>query len=239
MTPQDLINAALQDAGIVGQGQTPSSEVNNSAFNRLNMMISQWSVKRWLVYQLVTTDLLSTGAVSYTIGTGGDFNTSRPDKLESAYFRLLTQSSTNEVDYPLDIIAAREDYNKISLKNLVSFPSSVYYQPEYPLGRLFFNPIPAASLYRLFVTSKLVLSRFTSLTETINLPPVYEAALHYNLVVRLAASYRKPVNEVAVALAKDALNTIRMANPGVPDLDMPTFFQGNGGYNILSDRSSQ
>jgi hypothetical protein len=238
MTPQDLINAAFQDAGIVGQGQTPSAESTNAAFSRLNMMVSQWNAKRWLIYQLVTTDVLSTGAQSYTIGPGGDFDTPRPDKLESAYMRLVT-SGANPTDYPLDIISAREDYNRIALKSLVSFPDSVYYEPEYPLGRLYFVAIPQASSFRLFVTNKLVVPRFTSLTQTIALPEVYEAALHYNLVVRLGASYRKPVNEVAVALAKDALNTIRMSNAGVPDLQMPIYFQGGGGYNILSDRSSQ
>ena len=54
------------------------------------------------------------------MGTGGAVNIPRPDRLESAYVRLA--NGGQQVDYMLDIVQAREDYNEIALKQLQTFP---------------------------------------------------------------------------------------------------------------------
>lgn len=235
-TPADIISRALRDAGIVGKGQSPLAEDTNDAFNRMNMMISQWNVKRWLIYDMITTSVVSTGATSYTIGAGGNFNVARPNRLQSAYVRLLNAGAGLLVDVPLTIIDAQEDYDRITVKNLGTFPDYVFYKSEYPLGKLFFWPVPNASIYQMFVSTLHQIDRFTSLTQTINLPPEYEAALHYNLAVRLAAANRKPPNEVAVALARDSLEVLRKANMQLMNMVMPYELKTGLGYNIYSDR---
>ena len=105
-TALDIITLAFKDAGILGVGQSLLAEDVNDALIRLNMMISQWRVKRWLVWHLVDRSVVSTGAQSYTVGPGGDINvTVRPDKLERAFFRMLPGGSgTQAVDYPLQIL---------------------------------------------------------------------------------------------------------------------------------------
>ena len=82
MTPVDLIRLALRDSGVNGVGQTPNAEDNNDAFTHLNMMLAQWNRKRWLIYHTIDVSLVSTGALSYSVGAGGDFNTPRPDRVE-------------------------------------------------------------------------------------------------------------------------------------------------------------
>ena len=237
-TPADLINLALLDSGVIGQGQSASGEDVNNAFTRLNMMMAQWNRKRWLVYALVDTAKVSTGAQSYTLGIGGDFNIARPDRLEDGnYVRILTAGVTQQTDYPLKLINSHEDYNQIIIKSMGTFPQAVFYDTQYPLGVLRFWPIAQASTYELHILTKTPLNGFASLASPVNLPDEYQAVILYNLQVRLRAAYRLPPDPIIIALAKDALNVIRNSNTQIPSLRMPAAVLNNGKpYNIYSDQ---
>ena len=232
----DIITLALKDAGIVGVGQTPTNEDSNDALTRCNWMLSQWQRKRWLIWHLVDTAFTSTGAQSYTVGSGGNFNILRPDRLEAAFLRQIVPSQPNLVDYPLGLIEAREEYNRISLKTLGTFPRWAFYDPAYPTGNLFVWPVPSATLYEIHITTKEQLSQFASLAATINLPPEYMAAIHHNLVVRLKAAYQLPKDEVFIGMAKDALNVIKNENAQIPTLQLPAELMRPGIYNPFSDQ---
>lgn len=320
-TPQDIINQAMLDAGVLGVGQTALAPDIADAFTRLNWMVSQWARKRWLIWQLITLSKISTGAQSYTVGPGGDFDISqRPDKLESAFLRQYPQAGTpspspvviavgsspfiyvatvagvvtvtggtvssilvsrasgdptwtattspitmavgdalqviytvaptmqmtptapvitpaalppNAVDTPLDILESMEDYNRIRLKGLSSMSNRIFYDPGYPLGRVWPYPITTASIYAINITVKQVFSVFTSLVQDIELPPEYMAALHYNLALRLRTQYGVPPPnpDLLPGFAKDALNVIRNANAQIPRMTMPTSLLKAGVYN--------
>lgn len=236
-TAQDLIKLTLKAIGVLGQGQTPRQEQLNDALLIMNMMIGQWNRKRWLIPHLVEVKKQATGAISYSIGPGADFNVPRPDKLEDAFIRLtpngggdfsfdfnndelIAGGGTTSVDYPLRIIQAREDYDRISLKGMGSFPYYVFYDSAYPIGKLYFWPVPS-SLYELHILVKDTLSGFSQLTTVFNLPPEYMEAIYYNLAGRLAPIYGKTPNPVVVALAAAGLNTIRQANTQIPNLKLP------------------
>lgn len=235
-TPNDLLTLALKDGGIVGVGQTPKAEDMNDAFDRLNMMIAQWRRKRWLVYRLVSTSKVSTGASSYTVGTGGDFNIARPDRIEDAFLRLLNTGGANPVDYPLRVLQSREDYNQIATKSLNAWPEFVFYDPTLPNGTLYPWPIAAASIYEIHISTKVDLPAFTSLAQQITLPEEYKAGILYNMAVRLRAAYRLPPDETLNGLAKDALNVIRGANTAIAQLRMPMALSRGPGYDVYSDR---
>ena len=235
-TAGDIIRLSLKDAGILGVGQTAMLEDFNDAFDRMNMMMAQWARKRWLVYHLVDTSFQCTGAQSYTVGPGGDFVfTSRPARIEAAFARQVVPSQPNQIDYPLTQIMAREQYNRIALKELVSFPSYYFYDPAFPLGNLFPWPIPSA-LYEIHISTMMVLSEFPDLASTINLPPEYKAALYYNMICRNRAAYQMPPEPVMVRLAKEALNVLRQANTQIPVLVMPSSLTRPGIYNPYSDQ---
>ena len=234
--PLDIIKLALKDIGVLGVGQTPLAEDTNDSFTRLNQMLAQWNRKRWLIYHLTTHGLTSTGATSYTVGPGGDYDIPRPDKIESAFFRQLVQSQPNQIDYPLEQLFSREDYNNISLKSLTSFSSYYFYDSGYPLGTLYPWPVPQASIYAVHITVKSVLTEFTSLTQDIDFPPEYMAALEWNLAQRLAIGYGKPVPPDVKAMAVDSLNVLRSSNYQIARLIIPRSLIRPGVYNPYSDQ---
>lgn len=236
-TPLDIITQALKKAGVLGVGQTPLAEDTNDAYSDLQDMLGQWQRKRWLIYHLVDYSFMSTGAMSYTVGPGGNFPINpRPDKIESAFFRqVINAVSPNQIDYPLEIIEAREDYNRISLKQLISFPQYIFYDSGFPMGSVYPWPVIQNNLYSLHITVKETLNQFTSLNQTINLPLEYMAALKFNLAVRLKQSYQMPADVVLTGLAKDALNVIRNANLQIARLQIPELLVRPGLYNIYSD----
>lgn len=238
-TPRDLLTLSLKDIGALGIGQTPSAEDLNDAFTTANQLISEWALKRWMIYHLVDTGLTSTGAQSYTVGPGGDYNiAARPDKLEAAFVRQLNvPAPANQPDYPLQIITAYEDYVRIVLKQQGPFPSAVFYNPTNPLGVLYPWPVPQASIYAVHILTKAVLARFTSLDETITLPAIYESVIRWNAAKRLQASYPfLPPRPMVNTVAAETLSTLKDSTFAIATLHMPTPLLRGRIYNPYSDQ---
>jgi hypothetical protein len=234
-TAGDIISEALKAAGVTGVGQAAAAEDVTDALIHLNQLIGQWNRKRWLVWHLVDAALTSTGAQTYTVGPGGNFDIPRPDRLEAAYVRQLIAGSPNLVDYPLEILNSREDYSRIRLKTLTSWPQAIFYDAAYPLGVVHPHPVPQAGLFEIHLVVKDTLSQVAAPGTALNLPPEYEAALLWNLAARLRSAYQLPPDPVAIGLAKDALNVIRNADAQIPRLRMPGALGPGGVYNIFSD----
>lgn len=239
----DICKSALMEAGAIGVGQTPLAEDIADAWARLQWMLQEWNRKRWLVFHLKTMEIVSTGATSYTIGPGGNFDTGsaqRPDRLEDGNFlRQLTQSQPNQIDYRLILLQSMEDYNKIALKQLVSFPYYIYYDPGYPLGTIYAWPVPQASIYSLGILLKDQLPvAFTSAAQEFSIPFEYLNAMVLNLAVRLRPKYgiRALPGDQLIGLAKDSLAVLRGANAQIARLQMPEELTRPGIYNIFSDQ---
>lgn len=236
-TALDLIKLALKDLGAHGIGQTVGPEDAADALATLNQMLGQWQGERLSIYHEIDVAKQATGATSYTIGTGGDFNTPRPTDIKAAFVRL--KSGATPVDYPVQIIRSREDYDRITVKNLQTMPDAVFYDSAYPLGNLYWYPVPTAQ-YELHVTVLDALPQFATPSDAINLPPEYLAAIRYNLACYLAPSYQiEPTNALG-KLAMNAKRAIKRMNAQIPAMTMPSGLTGLGGrYNIVSDGYSR
>lgn len=218
-TALDLITLALKNAGVNGVGQAPSAEDTSDCLAALNGMLALWASKRWLVWHLLDLPLQSTGAASYTIGAGMQFNCDRPDRLEAAFVRM-NPGTANPVDYPLSIIQSREDWNSVGLKSWSGMPFGVFLDSGYPTGTVYFWPVPSTA-YELHLSVKAPLITVTDLTVPLAVPPEYFEALLYNLAARVAIMYQLPQRQDVVALAVAGLATIRASNSQVPVLGMP------------------
>jgi hypothetical protein len=219
-TTGDLISFALKTCGVLGIGQTAQAEDSNDALVLLQVTLAGWQRKRWLVPNLTDVALLSTGAASYTIGVGGDFNVPRPDRVLSGFFRM-TITTPPQVDIPMSVISTREEYNHVVLKGLSTFPAGVFYDSAFPMGVLHFWPVPPAGEFEMHLTLKSALPVYVGLTDPINLPPEYLEALLYTLAVKLALNYGLDPRPGHVAAMTSAIQTIRLANAQIPELPMP------------------
>lgn len=237
-TGNDIIYQALRNAGVLGIGTDPVAEDLSDTQSDLNDMLAQWQIKRWMIYHLVDLSVTSDGNTNgYTIGPAGAINVAvRPDKIESAYVRQLNSSLA--VDVPLMVITDRESYSRIPLKTLVSFPKWVYYDADFPLGKLIVYPWPNANLYQVHVIAKMVLSQIVNFADPIVLPLEYFSAMKYNLAVRARARYGKQELPGLNKRAEDAINIITQATGNqVPALTLPGIVTGRSRYNIYSDQS--
>lgn len=234
-TARDICQLSLKEAGVLGVGQTALSEDINDTFTLLQRMTAQWQKRRWLVPALEDHSLTATGAISYTVGTGGNFNVPRPNKISAAWV-VQNNTGTTPVSLPMYPIFSYEDYARIAVKQLNSLPDHFFYDAAFPLGNYFPWPIPS-SQYDLHILVEAQLGFPTTLDQVFNLPDEYLEALHYNLAVRLFSMYQLPAQASTVTLAKVALNTIKNANVQIPRLSMPPALQQGKAFNIYNSES--
>lgn len=312
-TARNFITLALKEAGVTGVGQTPLAEDINDCFTLLTRMLNLWQKKRWITPYLQDVSAIANGAVFNRIGPGQHYNAHRPDKIQFAYFKQVNQAQgNNAVSYPLRPIWSREDYSKISLKELNSWPAYYFYENNFPYGNVFIWPVPS-SQYEIhllvkgnigfdieleageitspglgYTTGNYLVVPFinlnslgsggtanvtvaggivttvdiqdggngykigdilsfsnidiggtgagfiytatnvtSSLDAEFNMPDEYEEPIYYNLVVRIAAHYQKPLNPVHGKLAVIGLNTIRNSNTQISKLMMPSSLRFN------------
>lgn len=246
-TVGDLCKAALKEAGAIGVGQTPLADDVTDAWARIQWMLMQWERKRWMIYHLVNYAHVSTGAISYTIGPGGDIDTGpgsvRPAKISSAFTRQLQGGQgpgSLNVDYTLEILQSREDYDKITLKTLRAGPGeAIWLDTDWDLGVVYVWPVPQASIYEIHLSILQQLPYpFLTLNSVINLPYEYYGAILYNAALRLRPKYRLGTfpGDMLPAMARDGMNVVRGANIQVAKLRMPSTIRRRGLYNIMSDR---
>lgn len=182
---RSIINQAARKLGVVGRGQVMPADESQDALTALNSMIKGFSAGGGVAYNEKRQSYALTGALSYSIGPSGDFNTTRPDDISSAYVTVGT------TDYPLNQINSQQ-YTEIVAKNIQGIPDSFYYQNNTPLGRIFLYP-NGVSGYTLTLITREQDATFVDLTTDYNLPEGYEEMLVYNLALRLAPEYEKPV----------------------------------------------
>lgn len=239
----DICRAALKECGAVGVGQTPLAEDINDAWARLQWMLMQWERKRWLVYHLSDYSLVSTGAEYYTVGPGGQFDTGpnsmRPGRLSSCFVRQL-QGSQNSVDYWLEVLESKEDYNRITLKSLMAGPGeAAFLDTDWPMARLYVWPLPQPFVYEIHISLYQQLQiQFATPATTFTIPFEYYNAMMVNLAVRLRPKYRMGTypGDPLPGIAKDSLSVLRNINAQIARLRMPNSIRRRGLYNIFSDR---
>lgn len=252
LTAGDLCTQALRECGAHGQGTTPTADELEDAQFRLQTMLQQWQNQRWLVYHLVTYNATSGGQQVYTVGPGGSIDPGvqtdlspalpsyqRPDRIESAFLRQIQNSQPNQIDYPLVQLPSMEDYNRIALKSLVSFPGWFFYDPAWPLGQLHVWPVPNASIYGIFISIKEQLpASFATSASTFNLPYEYYGAMLWNLAELLCPSKGLPVSVDLRRNAKNGRGVLRASATAISNLVMPREVLGKrrDGYNIFSDQ---
>jgi hypothetical protein len=228
MTAHDIIKSALRLIGAIGAGETPEAAMSADGLEAFQLLVDSWSGQGLMVYAQTKEDFPLTGAASYTIGSGGDFDTGRPESIIDAYV------SMGGLDYPLTIIDGNK-YARIAQKDISGIPSWLFYSPEYPLGIIYIYTL-AGTGSTLNIDSLKELTSPTALTTTISFPPGYKLAMKYVLAAHLAPEYGRQVDQAIFKIAVDALDSIKSKNASARaqtvSLDMYVSNRRAGAYSI-------
>ena len=223
-TALDMIKRARKFIGALGVGETLETELANDGLEALNAMLDSWSLDDLMVSSLQSNTFTLTSAQTYTIGTGGVFNMTRPDRIESAFV------SRSGIDYPVEIID-NASWNNISYKSVDAIPSYLKYENSAPLGLI--SIYPKGNGYTLTLNTLKLLQTFTNLTDVLVLQRGFELAIASNLALHIAPAAQKTVSREVMMLASSSKAAIKKINAEIPVMTVDPFFTRGRG-NILS-----
>ena len=165
------------------------------------------------------------GGVSGSFGTTGGYLLGvadvMPFPLGDTGSGSGTGATANLVDISLSIIEAKEDWAAIAIKDLKSIPAAVFYDSSFPIGRVYFWPVPPAAAYQMHLVVKASLPVYAALNDPLNLPPEYLDAVVNNLACRIIVASGGQISPFLLGQARASLETIKMANSQIPLLSMP------------------
>jgi len=209
-TPRDLINNALELIGVLAPGETATADQATSGLRALNRMLESWSTENLMIYSEVTEDLtLVASQRVYTMGSGGDLNTTRPIEI----LNMTWKDETPNPDYELPIeIVPQAQYKYEPTKGTTSnIITKAYVNYGYPLVSISFYPVPDEA-NKVSITSNKPLTTYTSLSTTLSLPEGWLEALEYNLALRVRPSYGVPLDPAIQQIAVESKGNIKRQN---------------------------
>ena len=206
MVTADLIRATLRLIGAISSSETPNADESSDALEALNLMLGSWGASRFLSASTGKVTKTMTGASSYTIGVGGDINTTRPTAIYNAYW------STGGLDYPLTFLDY-SDYQDIGIKNIGSIPEYIVLKPDNPLSTIFLFPVPANGTLTL---DNVRPATELTLADDLPYPPEWIRALKFNLAIELSPEFGFTVSPELVALAQESKAIVMRSMVTVP-----------------------
>lgn len=201
-TAQTLIEAALRVIGVLASGESASTNELSDGLKSLRFMLRGMSARNLSLYYTTQDTVTLNGATSYTIGSSGTVNTPRPASIRGAY------ATSNNVDRPLKIIDEGR-YRILSLKQLSGTVEYLWYNPDYPLGVLYFYPLASGTVK---LDSLKPLIEPSVVGTDVAFPPEYDEAIKWNLAIRMAPEFGRPTPPEVAVLAKESFDLILMKN---------------------------
>jgi hypothetical protein len=237
VTALDIINASMQEIGVQAPGEFVSAEDAAWVLQKLQRLVDQYNARMPMIYTVnFTVFTLNPPANPLdptTIGPGGNFDViQRPVTIES--IGLILDTGTPGVELPLNPRDAAWWANN-RIKGLTStLPTDYYYSPDWPLGNIYFWPVPTASHF-VRIQTRVVLGEYTAYTAAFTMPPAYWDLVVYDLAVSLCPSFEVEPTASLVALRQKALKAVQVNNIQSPRLasDAPSQ-SGRGGPTDFS-----
>lgn len=204
---QDIINAAMRFIGALATGETGSTNELNDGMMYLNEVIASLSAEGVYLYSRVLDTLTAAATTqSYTWGSGGNLNTTRPLRLLSVDANY--QGST----IPVEILSAA-GWAAIPEKSVQgNLIQKCYLDNAYPLSTLYLWPVPKTTSTSIDLYSLKALTGFVNLTDTFDFPPGYERAIKLMLAVDMAGEFGRPITPEMLQLAEGAKAALRAIN---------------------------
>jgi hypothetical protein len=199
-TALNLCEDAAREIGVVGEGNSLGAADATFLLGVFNRLLDKWNAERAAVYASAFASFTLTPALSpHTIGpTGATFTvTQRPVSLVSA--SLILSGGSLPIYRSLNVRDADWWAAETVPTLSTSIPTDVYYQPDWPNGKLYFWPVPDTA-YQVDLETRVLLAEMT-LDDTVSLPPGYRDALTLTVAEQACRAFGRPV---AAELARSA-----------------------------------
>ena len=209
MVTSDLIRSSLRLIGAISSSEAPAADESMDALEALNMMLNSWGAVRFLSKNTPTITHTLNGSTSYTVGIGGDINTTRPTSIYTAIYTLGTQ------DYAVKVLDYA-DYVEITTKNLGgTIPEFVTLKPDYPLSTLYVFPAINGGVLNLSTVRP---SAELDINDDIQdiYPPEWIRAIKYNLAIEIAPEYGFSASPELIALARESKDIVMRSMVTIP-----------------------
>lgn len=229
----DLVTSALTEIRVARAGDVVNPDDMATGLYVLNRLLDLWNANDRAVYSESFDDFTLTPSLSpHTIGVGGTFAlTVRPVELLDAAVNLGGSPATfipimvrDKAWYAAQAVPAQT----------ASFPTDVYYKADWPLGKLYFGPVPTTA-YGVRLWTRTLLAAVTQ-DATFSLPPGYQAALELTLAEELAPSFGQSVSADTARRARQARAIVFGNNDDTPRLATADagLQRGSAGFNYLT-----
>lgn len=244
VTATQVITDASRMLNLYQPGEAIPAADSTDALRFLNLMVGQWAqtgltipAEVRFVAPLVANKGSSTNP--YTIGSGGNLNTTKPPNQDSLVAAgLLLNASTPPVEIPRALMTDMA-YERTRIKDLTSVLfTDVYYLPTFSnsLGSIYLWPVPTDLTNSLVLYIRAGLSTFADLTTSYFIPDGYDQALYGQLALILAIPFGRTISDDLKTLARESFATIKRSNVHLSDLanDLAQLGGGRrqGSYNI-------
>jgi hypothetical protein len=223
-TVLNLIKRSMRLLGVLEVGREPSAAEEQDGLEALNAMVDSWATERLAIYtsaRLVFA--LNAAQQAYEIGPNADpvlgWVAQRPLYIEGA--GLLYATGGESFERPVHILTLAEWRMERSKGLSTSVVTKLYYDYGFTdantsasdagSGTVWLWPIPSAGgAIALYLPQ--AVSQFTSINQTLALPPGYQRALAYNHAVEYAPEFTTEPSEAVVAIAQESKANIKRAN---------------------------
>lgn len=183
LQPIRIITYAYVDAGLIQEGDTPTSDKIASGMNRLNDMINLWGtqgLKLWTYLDQSIT--LVSGTSQYVLGPSGSIITVKPMRAIQGYY--LDSNSVRRPIYPLS-------WNEwLTLSQTTNTGAVSQYFVDKQQANLVVNfwlvPDATAATGTAHLLIPRQITNFTGLTDTMNFPQEWMMGLRWGLADELA-----------------------------------------------------
>jgi len=205
----DILYGALRLCRV----RTTSSTQMTEALSAFNLMLKAW--EEAMITPTTSSFTLTASDAEYTIGTGGDLDTTKPMSIKSAYVR-----DSDGTDHEIEVSMSPIDYDLVSDKDYNGRATKLYYDADYStgLGKVYLD-CAYSTAETLYLTMYQGHTTYTAITETIVQPTEYEKAMTYNLAVDLAPEYGVQLMPTVIQQALILRNTIEVRNSKTPEAD--------------------
>lgn len=201
-----LVKSSLRLIGALASGENPTPEELDDALLVLNDLYENWSTEKLSVWGAANqTFALVPGQATYTIGTGGNFNTTRPVSIDDSY------TTFSGIDTPVRSIG-QEEYNMVPLKTMQQpVVEQLLYVNDFPLGRITMWPVPSTAA-TITLSIGRVLGSSILATDTLTGPPGFLKAIRFCLAVEMAPEFGVEASPTVVQVAVDAKGDYKKTN---------------------------